>query len=80
MRSFMISADNAHSVHPNHPEYADPVNRPVINGGIVIKYSAAPLNLWALMDSISTPNSFTSTGMAPTACTASVCTIVRIPA
>lgn len=40
-RSFMISADNAHSVHPNHPEYADPANRPVINGGIVIKYSAA---------------------------------------
>lgn len=40
-RSFMISADNAHSVHPNHPEYADPVNRPIINGGIVIKYSAA---------------------------------------
>lgn len=40
-RSFMISADNAHSVHPNHLEYADPVNRPVINGGIVIKYSAA---------------------------------------
>lgn len=40
-RSFMISADNAHSVHPNHPEYADPVNRPVINGGIVIKYSAS---------------------------------------
>lgn len=40
-RSFMISADNAHSVHPNHPEYADPVNCPVINGGIVIKYSAA---------------------------------------
>lgn len=40
-RSFMISADNAHSVHPNYPEYADPVNRPVINGGIVIKYSAA---------------------------------------
>ena len=38
--SFMISADNAHSVHPNHPEYADPVNRPVINGGIVIKYNA----------------------------------------
>ncbi len=40
-RSFMISADNAHSVHPNHPEYADPANRPVINGGIVVKYSAA---------------------------------------
>lgn len=39
-RSFMISADNAHSIHPNHPEYADPVNRPIINGGIVIKYNA----------------------------------------
>ena len=38
--SFMISADNAHSIHPNHPELADPTNRPVINGGIVIKYSA----------------------------------------
>ncbi|MCR5420443.1 MAG: M18 family aminopeptidase [Lachnospiraceae bacterium] len=38
--SFMISADNAHAVHPNHPEYADPTNRPYLNGGIVIKYNA----------------------------------------
>lgn len=37
--SFMISADNAHAVHPNHPEKADLNNRPVLNGGIVIKYS-----------------------------------------
>lgn len=36
--SFMISADNGHAVHPNHPEKADPTNRPYINGGIVIKY------------------------------------------
>lgn len=36
--SFMISADNAHGVHPNHPEKADPVNKPVLNGGIVIKH------------------------------------------
>ncbi len=36
----MLSADNAHAVHPNHPEYADPDNRPVMNGGVVIKYSA----------------------------------------
>ncbi len=39
-RSFLISADNAHAVHPNHPELEDPTHRPVLNGGIVIKYSA----------------------------------------
>lgn len=38
--SFMISADNAHAMHPNHPEKCDPTNRPVLNGGIVIKYNA----------------------------------------
>lgn len=38
--SFMVSADNAHAVHPNHPEYADPGNKPVINGGVVIKFNA----------------------------------------
>lgn len=38
--SFMISADNAHAVHPNHGEVADPNNRPAMNQGIVIKYSA----------------------------------------
>uniref|UniRef100_UPI004056D247 M18 family aminopeptidase n=1 Tax=Acetatifactor sp. TaxID=1872090 RepID=UPI004056D247 len=36
--SFLISADNAHAVHPNHPEKADPTNRPYLNNGIVIKY------------------------------------------
>ena len=38
--SFMISADNAHAVHPNHPEYADGANGPVVNGGIVLKFNA----------------------------------------
>lgn len=55
--SFLISADNAHAVHPAHPEKADPTNRPVLGGGIVIKYhggqkytsdalSAAQMRLW----------------------------------
>lgn len=38
--SFLVSADNAHALHPNHPEYADSANCPVMNGGIVIKYNA----------------------------------------
>jgi len=37
-KSFLISADNAHALHPNHPEKADLTNRPKLNGGIVIKY------------------------------------------
>ena len=39
-QSFMVSADNAHAVHPNHPEHADPINAPVLNGGVVLKFNA----------------------------------------
>ena len=39
-KSFMVSADNAHAVHPNHPEYADAVNAPVMGGGVVLKFNA----------------------------------------
>lgn len=39
--SFMVSADNVHAIHPNHPEYADPSNAPVPNGGPVIKFNAS---------------------------------------
>lgn len=38
--SFLLSADNAHAVHPNHPEKSDPTNKVYINQGIVIKYNA----------------------------------------
>lgn len=38
--SFLVSADNAHAVHPAHPEYADAGEFPVLNGGVVIKYNA----------------------------------------
>lgn len=39
-KSFMISADNGHAIHPNHSEYADPINAPILNGGVVIKFNA----------------------------------------
>ena len=39
-RSILVSCDNAHAVHPNHPEYADADNRPVLGGGLVIKEAA----------------------------------------
>ena len=39
--SFLVSADNAHAVHPNFPEKADPTSKPMLNGGIVIKYSGS---------------------------------------
>ena len=38
--SCMVSADNAHAIHPAHPEYADKGEFPMLNGGIVIKYNA----------------------------------------
>lgn len=36
-RSFLVSLDNAHSVHPNHAETCDPTNQPVLGAGPVIK-------------------------------------------
>ncbi len=39
-RSFFISADNAHAVHPNFPDKHDPHHMPKLNGGVVIKYNA----------------------------------------
>ncbi len=38
--SFMISCDNGHSYHPNYKEKTDIVNKPILNNGVLIKYSA----------------------------------------
>ena len=39
-RSFLVSADNGHALHPNHPELSDATNAPVLGGGVVIKFNA----------------------------------------
>ena len=39
-KSFLVSADNAHGIHPNHPEFADPTNAPVPGAGVVLKFNA----------------------------------------
>ena len=49
-QSFMISADNAHAIHPNHPEFADPTNAPVMGKGVVLKHNA---NLMYCTDGVS---------------------------
>ena len=40
-QSFLLSADNAHAMHPNYPDKCDPVNRPRLGGGVVLKYSGS---------------------------------------
>ena len=40
-KSFLVSFDNAHAVHPNHPEKSDSVNQCFMNRGLVIKENAA---------------------------------------
>ncbi len=38
--SFMVSADNAHAVHPNQPQLSDSANPVSLNGGVVVKFAA----------------------------------------
>ena len=40
-QSFMISADNAHALHPSHPELADKANAPILGKGVVLKFNAS---------------------------------------
>ena len=40
-QSFMVSADNGHALHPNHPELADAANAPIPGNGVVLKFNAS---------------------------------------
>lgn len=39
-KSFIVSSDMAHGVHPNYPEFYESEMRPLLNGGPVIKINA----------------------------------------
>ncbi len=39
--SLLLSADNGHAIHPNHPEKSDPEHPITMGGGVVLKYNAS---------------------------------------
>lgn len=63
-RSFMVSADNAHAMHPNHPECYDGINAVYMNEGVVIKHN---------------PNQLYTTDAVSEAYFASICEKAGVP-
>ncbi len=62
--ALLLSADNGHAVHPNHPEKTDPEHPVTLGGGVVIKYNASQKY---------TTNAFTA------ALFAQICDTVQVP-
>ena len=44
--SLLLSADNGHATHPNHPEKSDPANVAVMGGGVLLNQCPHQLDLW----------------------------------
>ena len=51
VKSYLVSLDNAHAIHPNHPEMSDNKNNCLINEGVVIKHNS---NMLYTSEAIST--------------------------
>jgi len=61
--SFMLSCDNAHATHPNHPELSDPSNKVLLGGGLVIKHHANQNYTTDAMSSAITKHIFEKAGV-----------------
>jgi aspartyl aminopeptidase len=62
--SFLLSVDNAHAIHPNHPEKSDPTNKTVLGGGIVIKHHAGKAYVTDAVSSAIAKTIFDNAGVA----------------
>lgn len=61
--SFLLSVDNAHAVHPNHPETSDPTNKTTLGGGVVIKSHAGKAYLTDAISSAVAKTVFENAGV-----------------
>ena len=61
--SFLLSVDNAHAVHPNHPETSDPTNKTALGGGVVIKSHAGKAYITDAMASAVVKTVFDNAGV-----------------
>ena len=62
--SFLLSIDNAHAIHPNHPEKSDSTNKTVLGGGIVIKHHAGKAYVTDAVSSAIAKTIFDNAGVA----------------
>ena len=62
--SFCLSVDNAHALHPNHPEKSDPTNHTNLGGGVVIKKHASGAYVTSALSSAVVKAIFDKAGVA----------------